>query len=444
MRDADWTSLVYAVERGKCTLMLGPDAVVGTLDGARLPVHQALATFVRDRLGPLHQHLDPAKPASVAQAAIELEDPFSLQGWVSEFYGRFEVEDAVLRELAGLPFEVVVSTSPGLSVDRVFRDVKPNTTTDFYDRTARAKHTLPEPSVAAPLVYQLYGSLEQPSSLILSESDRLEFIVAIVADEPPLHPRMRSLLCDPERSFLFLGFDLAQWQFRVLLHVLSGEAQRRYKSFAFEREDSGLDPETQAFYRSGHKIHFVGSEIAAFTSELAARVTIPTRAPDEVGHTSVHSTEPGTDIEPPPDAPIVFLCHATPDKETVKVVAHRLRASGIQVWFDRDDLRGGDRWDAKIRRAISHDVDYLVVLQSEHLIERDVSYANREIELALDRQQMYRAPRRFLIPAVLDDPANRLAELDHLQSVDLSVPEGIDELIRTIKRDLNIKLRQAG
>ena len=30
---ANWSSLVYGVEQGACTLMLGPNAVTGTFDG---------------------------------------------------------------------------------------------------------------------------------------------------------------------------------------------------------------------------------------------------------------------------------------------------------------------------------------------------------------------------------------------------------------------------
>jgi hypothetical protein len=29
-----------------------------------------------------------------------------------------------------------------------------------------------------------------------------------------------------------------------------------------------------------------------------------------------------------------------------------LRSNGVEVWFDQDELRGGDSWDARIRRQI--------------------------------------------------------------------------------------------
>jgi hypothetical protein len=441
LREADWTSIVYAVERGTCTLMLGPDAMTGTFDGAQLPVHEALASFVRDQLGPAWEHLDPSKPWSVAQAAVMQEDPFTLHAWVREFYERFETDTDMLADLAQLPFELIVNTAPGPAASQAFLAVKPATRSDFYDRTAPARPTMPDATAQSPLVYHLYGSLEQPSSLILTESDRLAFIVSVVADEPPLPPKLRSMLCDPERSFLFLGFDLAHWQFKLLMHVLSGDTQRRYKSFAFERRPEALEPETCDFYRSGHKIHFVGGDSTAFARELRTRVRVP-EAPASTPAIPVTPVAPVSTSsgDLPPDAPLVFLCHASEDKPFVQQVSDGLRANGIDTWFDRDDLAGGDDWDPKIRRVLD-EVDYVVVLQSASLRAKEVSYVNREIDLALDRQQLYRAPRVFVIPAVIDSFDNALYELQDLQWVDLTVPSGLDSLVRAIRRDLNHQAR---
>jgi hypothetical protein len=458
MRDADWTSLVYAVEGGNCTLMLGPDAVTGTLGAERLPVHEALAGFVIDRLGPSFGHLDRTKPSSVAQAAVAAEDPFTLQGWVEEFTELFEPDDDVLRDLAALPFELVINTSPGPWVHRIFQEVKPRTHGDYYDRTAPVRPALPDATASAPVVYNLYGSLLQPSSLILTESDRIDFLVAVVSDEPPLPPKLKSALRDPERSLLFVGFELDQWQFRVLLHVLARDARRRYKSFAFEIDARGLDDDTRDFYRSGHKIHFVVGEPPDFARELRGRVRVPepVEVPDGVPGTATVDT-PGTPAVTapavvaaptesrsilPPDAPVAFICHASEDKEFADQVSDYLRVNGIATWFDRDDLRGGDRWDLTIRRTIGSQVDYVIVLQSASMSAKDVGYVNREIALALDRQMEFRAPRRFLIPAVIDRSESRLVELEHLQATDLSSAAGFDELVRTIKRDVDLKVRQ--
>lgn len=426
LREKDWTSLVYSIMNGKCTLMIGPHAVTGVFRGQRLPVLVGLAEFVKEQLGEGFEHLDPTNPSSVAQAAVACEDEYVLQSWVKEFYDSLEGDGKVLADLAALPFELVVNTSPGLSADRAFREVKSNTQAAFYDRTQPANRWFPDPSADAPVVYNLYGSIERMESLILSDNDRLDFLVSVISDEPPLPRRLTAALKDPHRSFLFLGFELSQWQLRVLLHVLARNADRKYKSFAAELDEVGVDEETEAFYRADHRISFFSMNLADFASELRRRVEADqARRPSAGGETALA-----------PDAPIVFLCHASEDKQAAKDIAAGLRKGGIATWLDEENLRGGDRWNEEVERLIGQEVDYVAVLQSANLLVKDFGYVNKEIALAMNRQQHYRAPRTFVIPVVIDDPRHRLRELEDLQSIDLNQQNSIDELVKVIRRDV--------
>jgi len=48
----------------------------------------------------------------------------------------------------------------------------------------------------------------------------------------------------------------------------------------------------------------------------------------------------------------VFLSYASQDAEAAKRICEALMIAGIEVWFDQRELRGGDAWDAKIRRQV--------------------------------------------------------------------------------------------
>ena len=48
----------------------------------------------------------------------------------------------------------------------------------------------------------------------------------------------------------------------------------------------------------------------------------------------------------------VFLSYAREDADAARRLADALRAFGVEVWFDRSELRGGDAWDQRIRRQI--------------------------------------------------------------------------------------------
>ena len=51
----------------------------------------------------------------------------------------------------------------------------------------------------------------------------------------------------------------------------------------------------------------------------------------------------------------VLLSYASEDSAAAEGICAALRSAGIEVWFDRSELRGGDAWDRQIRTQI-HDV----------------------------------------------------------------------------------------
>jgi TIR domain len=48
----------------------------------------------------------------------------------------------------------------------------------------------------------------------------------------------------------------------------------------------------------------------------------------------------------------VFLSYASEDAEAAQRICETLGAAGIEVWFDKSELRGGDAWDQSIRKQI--------------------------------------------------------------------------------------------
>ena len=51
-------------------------------------------------------------------------------------------------------------------------------------------------------------------------------------------------------------------------------------------------------------------------------------------------------------AKAVFLSYASQDAVAAQRICAALRAAGAEVWFDQNELVGGDAWDAKIRGQI--------------------------------------------------------------------------------------------
>jgi hypothetical protein len=98
----------------------------------------------------------------------------------------------------------------------------------------------------------------------------------------------------------------------------------------------------------------------------------------------------------------VFLSYASEDASAAQRIAEALRAAGIEVWFDREELRGGDVWDQTIRKQIKACALVIPVI-SRHTHERREGYFRLEWKLAADRSNLMSATRAFLVPVVIDD-----------------------------------------
>ncbi|MSU49304.1 MAG: TIR domain-containing protein [Opitutus sp.] len=103
----------------------------------------------------------------------------------------------------------------------------------------------------------------------------------------------------------------------------------------------------------------------------------------------------------PASAGAVFLSYAREDTTAAQRLAEALRSHDVEVWFDQNELRGGDTWDGKIKKQIRECALFLPVI-SAHTHQRSEGYFRLEWKLAVERTHLMVAGATFLIPVVLD------------------------------------------
>src|SRR3954464_11573067 len=96
----------------------------------------------------------------------------------------------------------------------------------------------------------------------------------------------------------------------------------------------------------------------------------------------------------------VFLSYAREDSEAARRLADALRAFGVEVWFDQAELRGGDAWDAKIRKQI-RDCALFVPIISANTQARHEGYFRLEWRLADQRTHLMGKSRAFIVPVCI-------------------------------------------
>ena len=445
LRDRDWQVLLRSIQRGHCILLLGPGAAIDPNDpqGDPLPVRLALklAEELREenKGGELITPSDLAHVAQVYARAMPKKRP-GLELAVEDFYAPYRGKTTPLHlDLAALPFTLCISTIPERFLLNAFAQTPGKAPIyDFY-------HFQPDPSRARarilteppeqnpenrPLIYDLYGSLNEPDSLVLSENDLLDFLVKVIREPSGLNWYVTKRFSDPSTSFLFIGFGFRHWYMRILLHVLKASSERRGPSMALEDASFFNLPDhrqTVLFFRSGHLIDFYHLPWQDFARELRERYQ--RQITSERTRLAV--------LELPINAPIVFLCHENRDKPRAESLAEQLRAHGIRIWLDKQSLWGGDNWAKAIPHVIEKQTDYVVVLQSPRMLDKPESYFRREIKFALERQDsFFGSELRFVIPVLLEPhPELPLQDLSQLHVIDLTEPHAEDSLAQTIMED---------
>ena len=420
-----------------CVLVLGPRVAIRANDPDRRPLDELLALELYASLGKQANEAAPL-PTSLRRAADVYyrrhQDRTDLEVTAQDFYAREASSTTEFhRDLARLPFRLCISASPDSLMLIALEETQ-------IKRPQKGCYCFKRPSVARlspltperPLVYYLFGHHEDRESLVLTEADLIDFLVAVVKGAPPVPDQVRSILRDPAASFLFLGFGFQNWYLRVLLKVMDVYGHRN-KAIAFEDTQFFSHPDREqavAFFSDDRRIDFRPLRWELFARQLREAYEATLRRP-----TTEALSAP---LSPGPDAPKAFISYASEDGEAVQTLAENLEARGVRVWRDKQDLRTGDKWNEVLFDVIKNKVDYVIVLQTSAMTTAIRGVFHREIEAARSRDaemgESDGQKLRFLLPVKIGDCAP-LSSLKDFHLIDVAAAEGVDLLVKSILED---------
>lgn len=433
-----WRMLLHTITAGECILFLGPDLPLVLPDGTRRCPTTDLARKIAGALEPGDGAAAVADPNDLARAAqcllIQEEgNAIKLEMLVSEWHENLSGQRSELHDdLAALPFHHIITSAPDPLMETALREAGKSPCVERYHYRGANDERRANFSAREPLLYYLYGRGSEPDSVVLSNTQLLDFLARLIAKDPPL-PKYVDARLTTGRVFLFLGFGLRHWYLRILLHVLK-VLRKGTISYAIETLDSQNEKpwkDTILFYRDNFKVGIHQEDVVAFVKTLRGKYVPP---PKPAGDGTAADPSTATPVDAGPDGPTVFICHASENKDVAEEVHEALERAGLQPWLDKEDLRGGDRWDAVIESTIE-EASYFVVLNSHELLAKTQdprgAYVNREIKAALDgtRERF----TKFIFPVRIDD-APLFEPLRDFQAIDLRTQD-VREIVRAIKRE---------
>lgn len=228
--DKDWDRLIGRIKAGKCTPFLGAGACYGFLP---------LGSDIAKEWAKLYKY--PFKDSSndlsrVAQfLAIDQDGMFPKERVIKKFENlqspNYDDPDEPHSLLADFRLPIYITTNYDNFMIQALkhRHCDPKQELCRWNSILKKRASVFDdrdfdPSSANPVVYHLHGYLEEPESLVLTEDDYLDFLVNISKDADIIPSTIQESLA--KTSLLFIGYKLADVNFRVLLRGIIGYLEK--------------------------------------------------------------------------------------------------------------------------------------------------------------------------------------------------------------------------
>ena len=312
-----WPAILRTISRGQCTPILGPGLYESLLGQPREiarrwaeAYHYPMAPHERESLPQVAQFLtinqydrapyDELEEYLEKQIQTRYKDdlPPELRQGRSSLDTLVDAVGAKRRQsypaepnkvLAQLPLPIYITTNPDNLIVSALKEAGKDPQVvlcpwnDYVEQVESIYDTEPDyfPTPDRPLVYHLFGNLNEPDSLVLTEDDYFDFLIGVTSNKELIPSAVRRALADT--ALMFLGFQMDDWNFRVLFRsILSqqgGGRRDRYAHIAVQIEpEEGriLEPERarrylENYFSKGADISLFWGSAEDFLKELNMR-----------------------------------------------------------------------------------------------------------------------------------------------------------------------------
>lgn len=305
-----------------------------------------------------------------------------------------------LDDLAALPVKLFVTTTFDNLLVRAIEQRHPawagRVRQIEYSPVRKGDLDSTQLSDGPPVVFHLFGRATSMPEYTVTEEDVLEFMHALQSQEGRPEKLFRLL---QQKNLLIVGCGFVDWLARFFIRLgvstrLSAAGGKTDWFIERAASTSEFAVFLDHFGRSTKHFSLGPVEfIARFAEKLPPDLTrtLAPRAP------AAHR-DPARDIL----EGALFLSYASEDRAIVERIQQALDHNGIDCWFDRQQLIGGDDWESKIIRNVNA-CSLFVLILSRHTLTQQDRFFRHEWHEAFKRSIGFAANARFLIPVVIDD-----------------------------------------
>ncbi|PIE86303.1 MAG: hypothetical protein CSA05_01310 [Bacteroidia bacterium] len=252
----NWKFILNTIKSEKCILLLGPELPVATNKSS---ITDAMCDFLSvDDNENISSYYEKDGfflfPNGMAKTFVYYE--------IKDFYSQ-KFEEKIYEKIAQIPFHLIISLNPDLLLSEAMKKLNIPHEFEFYKKKQKPKE-VNSPSMNAPLVYNMFGSIEEEESLILTHDDLFDFLLTTLGSHS-LPAKLQKALREAD-NFIFLGFNFERWYMQLLIRLLN-PPEEKY-TFIRYALNTQIDSYVKSFYIEQFRIKFIESESTDFIDTL--------------------------------------------------------------------------------------------------------------------------------------------------------------------------------
>jgi hypothetical protein len=256
----NWSDILDDLMEGQAVLLLGHDFLPET--------HTDLAHIFKEKIG---SGLLYAYQRDGLFLFADNDAKVAAQRETARYYRTLAPDEEALRQIAQLPFRLIITANPDNSVAEAFARWRLPHQADYYSSEPKeAEPQLSRPTADKPLIYNLCGSVDDRKSLILDYDDLFKLLTNLLANTNVPVSEVRRPLKDAT-TFIFFGFHLERWYTQLFLRYLN-QNEHHYsnntRNYALRTQLS--DDDTRRFVMQQFNVRHIGAD-SSFLNELYQR-----------------------------------------------------------------------------------------------------------------------------------------------------------------------------
>ena len=249
IKDLNWDFIIDKIKEEQCLLVLGSGVFIDDNGITN-----------KDKL---IKYLDPDNNFNIQRFyqndEFFLFDDLSKQTLVCHeiktFYNQTQPNE-LLRLIAEIPFHIVLSVTPDKLLNKVFEEMNFGYQFGYYKKN-KDPQSIRVPTKRNPLIYNLFGCLDNEESLILTYDDLYDYFKSIFARKSM--PQQLKDQLHKIRNIIFLGVPFDKWYMQLLLREL--EIHNRGYSFLRFAANQSISSEIKSFCTEQFRINFISNNI---------------------------------------------------------------------------------------------------------------------------------------------------------------------------------------